>query len=156
MRKYNYELDYSRIKELRMENNLTQKDIADILNINQSTYSKFELIKSSITITNLNKLANYYHVSLDYIVHLTDNKKPNKNIEIDKNIVGKRLKEIRKENHLYQETLAKEIGTSHSLISEYEKGIKLLSLSYAYSICKKLNISMDYLYGKSDDKQVKI
>ena len=60
MRKYNYELDYSRIKELRMENNLTQKDIADILNINQSTYSKFELIKSSITITNLNKLANYY------------------------------------------------------------------------------------------------
>ena len=148
MRKYNYELDYSRIKELRIENNLSQNEIADFLNINQSTYSKFELVKASITILNLNKLANYYHVSLDYLVGLEDNKTEVLPAEIDSKVVGLRLREIRKEKHLYQDTLAKEIGTSHSLISEYEKGKKLISLAYAYAICKKYNISMDYLYGR--------
>ena len=43
MKSYNYELDFSRIKDIRLKYNLTQKEMADYLNINQSTYSKFEL-----------------------------------------------------------------------------------------------------------------
>jgi len=69
---------------------------------------------------------------------------------LDKKLIGNRLKEIRLQNNLYQETLAMDIGTSKSLICEYEKGKKLLSLPYAYAICKKYNVSMDYLYGKID------
>ena len=147
--KYNFELDYSRIKQLREDSKISQKEISKLLNINQSTYSKFELLKANITIEKLNDLANYYNVSLDYLVNISDN--PNitiKNKKLDKKIIGERLKAIRKEKHLYQETLAKEIGTGHSLISEYESGKRLISLTYGYAICKKYNISMDYLYGK--------
>lgn len=152
MKNFNYELDYSRIKELRLENNLSQIDIANILNINQSTYSKFELIKSNITIEKLNDLSNFYNVSLDYLLKLTDNKnKPIKKVSLNKEVVGANLKKIRKEKKLYQDTLAKEIGTGHSLISEYESGKRLISLSYGYAICKKYNVSMDYLYGKEKD-----
>jgi len=87
---------------------------------------------------------------LDYILGLS-----NENIfslkEINNKIVGERLKSLRKDNKLYQETLAKEIGTSKSLICEYEKGIKLISLPYLYTICKKYNISADYILGKVDE-----
>ena len=149
MKSYNYELDFSRIKDIRLKYNLTQKEMADYLTINQSTYSKFELNKATIPIELLNKLSNYYNVSLDYLLKITDN--PNikiDNKEIDKRQVGENLKKIRKDHKLYQETLAKEIGTSHSLISEYESGKKLVSLTYGYAICKRFNISLDILYGK--------
>ena len=146
---YNYELDFSRIKDLRVSHSLSQKEVADYLQINQSTYSKFELNKATIPIELLNKLANYYHVSLDYLLKITDDPKIDiASFDIDKKQVGKNLKRIRKELKLYQETLALEIGTSHSLISEYESGKKLVSLTYGYAICKKYNISLDYLYGK--------
>ena len=146
---YNYELDLSRVKEVRLKHNLSQQDVANILDINQSTYSKFELNKAVISIDLLNKLANYYHVSLDYLLKITDN--PNiqiENEEIDKKVVGENLRKLRKKRKLYQETLALEIGTSHSLISEYESGKKLVSLTYGYAICKRYHISLDWLYGK--------
>ena len=149
MKQYNYEMDYSRIKELRVKNNLTQTDIAAFLNISIAAYSQFERMDTLIPIELLNKLSNYYHVSLDYLLKITDT--PNiqiENEEIDKSIVGENLKKIRKDKKLYQETLALEIGTSHSLISEYESGKKLVSLTYGYAICKKYCISLDWLYGK--------
>ena len=152
MTNYNYELDYSRIKELRLEKQLSQKELANYLNINQSTYSKFELIKSNITIEKLNELSNFYSVSLDYLLKLSDDKnKSIKKIELDKKQIGLNLKEFRKKNKLYQDTLAHDIGTSHSLISEYESGKRLLSLTYGYAICKKYHLSMDTLYGKEKD-----
>lgn len=149
MKQFNYELDYSRIKNLRINNNLTQKDLADYLQISIAAYSQFERMDVIIPIELLNKLANYYHVSLDYLLKITDNPDINVDSEdIDKVKVGENLRNIRKEKKLYQETLAQEIGTSHSLISEYESGKKLVSLTYGYAICKRYGVSLDYLYGK--------
>ena len=102
-----------------------------------------------IPIELLNKLANYYQVSLDYSLKMTD--VPSITIlneDLDKVQIGENLKKIRKDNKLYQETLAQEIGTSHSLISEYESGKKLISLTYGYAICRRYHVSLDYLYGK--------
>ena len=87
MTKFNYELDYSRIKELRIKNNLKQTDLANLLNISFQAYSRYENMERIIPITKLNIIANYYNVSLDYLVKLTD-KKTNKNIinqNLDKN-----------------------------------------------------------------------
>ena len=149
MKRFNYELDYSRIKELRIKNNLSQKQLANYFEISIAAYSQFERMDTLIPIELLNKLANYYNVSLDYLLKITD--KPDIKIinkDIDKILVGQNLKKIRKDNKLYQETMAKEIGTSHSLISEYESGKKLVSLTYGYAICMKYNVSLDWFYGK--------
>ena len=149
MKLYNYEMDYSRIKELRANHKLTQKDIASYLNVSIAAYSQFERMNTLIPIELLNKLANYYHVSLDYLLKITDD--PTTQIEqeeIDPKVVGENLKKLRKEKKLYQVTLAGEIGTSHSLISEYESGKKLVSLTYGYAICKRYHVSLDSLYGK--------
>lgn len=94
---YNYELDFSRIKEIRNERNLSQKEIADYLCINQSTYSKFELNKATIPIEILNKLSNYYNVSLDYLLKITNNPKIKIiNKEINKKTSWRKFKKNKK------------------------------------------------------------
>ncbi len=149
---FNYAIDYSRIKDIRIKNNLTQQQMANFLNIQKPTYTQFENMKRELfPITKFSEIANYFNVSMDYLLKLSDNSKidlDNKTINV--NEVGKRLKEIRKENKLYQDTLAKSIGSSVALISEYENGKRLISLTFGYAICKKYNISMDYLYGKTN------
>lgn len=64
---------YKRIRDLREDNNLLQKDIAEYLNCTQVCYSRYELGKRDIPTEILIKLANYYSVSIDYILGQTDN-----------------------------------------------------------------------------------
>ena len=61
-----------KLKELREENNVSQKQIADYLNIKQNTYSKYETNKRQLPIDVLIKLAKFYKVSTDYILELED------------------------------------------------------------------------------------
>lgn len=56
------------IRNLREDNDKTQQELAEYLNIRQTTYSKYELGKINIPIDMLIKLADYYGVSLDYLV----------------------------------------------------------------------------------------
>lgn len=62
-----------RLKELREDNDITQRQVAEYLNIKQNTYSQYETGKRDISVTLLSKLADYYGVSIDYIVGRTDN-----------------------------------------------------------------------------------
>ena len=65
----------NRLKDLREDKDLKQEDIAKILNMSQTNYSKYELEKINIPVDTLKKLAIYYNVSLDYILGLTNIKK---------------------------------------------------------------------------------
>ena len=59
---------FENIRNLREDNDKTQQEIADYLNIKQTTYSKYELGKINIPIEVFVKLADYYGVSVDYLV----------------------------------------------------------------------------------------
>lgn len=67
-----------RIRDLREDNDLTQKEIADFLHIKQNTYSQYETGKRQLSIDVLIALAHYYNTSTDYILGLTDETKPYK------------------------------------------------------------------------------
>ena len=67
-----------RIKDLREDRDLTQKEIADFLHIKQNTYSQYENGHRQIPIELLIALAKYYKTSTDYILGLTDERKPYK------------------------------------------------------------------------------
>lgn len=69
-------MNIDRLRELREENNLTQKEVADILETSQQQYSKYELGIRVIPIEKLYILANYYKTSIDYLVGKTNIKKP--------------------------------------------------------------------------------
>ena len=66
----------NRLKDLREDRDLLQKDIAQILNMSQTGYSKYEVGTSDIPTEILKKLASYYDTSIDYLLCLTDERKP--------------------------------------------------------------------------------
>ena len=68
----------NRLKELREDRDIYQKDIAKYLSIDQSNYSKYELEKINIPVDTLKKLADYYDTSIDYLLYRTDERKPYK------------------------------------------------------------------------------
>ena len=61
-----------RIGDLRNDKDIKQTEIAAYLNIRQSTYSDYENGKINIPIETLIRIADFYHVSLDYLVGRTD------------------------------------------------------------------------------------
>ena len=64
----------TRIRDLREDRDLTQTDISKYLNISQVAYSYYELNKRNIPIETLCKLADFYKVSVDYILYITEEK----------------------------------------------------------------------------------
>lgn len=64
-----------RIKELRQDNDLTQKQVAEYLGIEQTVYSRYERGINDMKIENLVKLCKLYKVSADYILGLPKNLK---------------------------------------------------------------------------------
>ena len=66
---------FKRLEDLRVDHDLTQQDVADILDCQREVYRRYEKGTRTIPIDYLMKLAIYYQVSIDYIVGLTDTKK---------------------------------------------------------------------------------
>ena len=71
-------MQYKNLRSIREDNDIKQKDIAKYLNISQNTYSQYETGVISLTAEVLIKLANYYNVSIDYLLDRTDNPHTNK------------------------------------------------------------------------------
>ena len=67
---------YPRLKDLREDHDLTQKQVADFLLIKQNTYSQYENGVRQLPLELLIRLARYYTVSTDYILELTDYPSP--------------------------------------------------------------------------------
>ena len=65
-----------RIRDLREDHDLTQKQVAEYLLCDQSLYSKYEREERPLPLELAVKLAAYYHTSVDYLLGLTDNPKP--------------------------------------------------------------------------------
>lgn len=61
-----------RLREIREARQLSQRQLAEILNVKQNTYSQYETEKRQIPVAMLITLANYYNVSVDYLLCLTD------------------------------------------------------------------------------------
>ena len=142
----------NKLKSLRERLGLTQQEIADIIKINRVQYNQYENDYTTIPIKHLVNLSSFYQVSIDYLLGLNNTKNyKNSKPEINKTIAGDRLKAFRKENKLTQKKLADILNTTFSSIAWNEKGRNLIATPFLYTICKKYNISADYLLGKIDN-----
>ena len=65
-----------RLRDLREDNDLTQKEVAAYLGIDQRTYSNYETEKRSMPMEQYRSLAIFYKTSVDYLVGLTDSNEP--------------------------------------------------------------------------------
>ena len=145
------------LKELRTNANLTQEQLANILKITRVQYNQYENNYNTIPIKHLNKLSNYFNVSIDYLLGLSKEVQyKDVNKEINSNKSRQRLKEFRKENKMTQDKLAKILNTNQSVIANYERGRTVIATPFLYTICKKYHISADYLLGKIDEIKLPI
>lgn len=83
-----------RLKQLRAENNLTQTNLADILGIAKTTLAAYEQGKSEPSIDTIIKLADFFNVSIDYLLGHTNIKSPNVEISYIANYLGLSEKSI--------------------------------------------------------------
>ena len=65
-----------RIRDLREDNDLNQTQVAEILQVHQTTYSDYELGRLNVPVSALHTLADFYNVSVDYLLGRTDVKTP--------------------------------------------------------------------------------
>lgn len=142
-------MKFKKIKKLRIDHNLNQEELAQILEVNRSTYTGWELGTNTIPLRKLFELSNYYKVSIDYITGLNKNNNyiysSNK---INFKIVGKNLKELRKSFSLTQKDIANLLNISVSAYTLYELGKILIPTSYIYKLAKKFQCSIDEIIKK--------
>ena len=69
-------MNIQRLKEIREDKDLLQKDIAEFLKIKQQQYSEYEIGKRLIPINYLSDLADFYNTSIDYLLDKTNERKP--------------------------------------------------------------------------------
>ena len=141
---------FERLNEVREENDLKQKDLANIFKINRTLISKWEHNVNLIPLKYLNMYANYFNVSFDYLSGLSKTKQyKNVNKDLNINLIGSRIKELRKIKNLTVRDLADALNTSPSTISAYETGKVLINTQFAYDIASKYKVSLDWLCGKT-------
>ena len=146
-----------RLTEIREKHDISQRKTAIKLKISKSYYNYFESGERIIPLPRLNDFCNLFHVDFDYALGITNHNIMTKEIkDLDKKLIGIRIKEIRKKYKLTQSGLAELVHTTQSTICSYERGNTMILTAFLYEMCTKLNISMNYIVGKTNTINVVI
>ena len=147
-------MDFSRLAIIREKKELSQREVAKILHVSKSTYARWETGEQVIPLIHLNNFCKYFKVTMDYVLNLSNQNNFNNNTynqEINKNIIGKNIKLVRKKYQLTQKELAKAINTSQSTISSYEKGKTLVLTVFIYNLALNFNLSVDKICDRNKE-----
>lgn len=135
-----------RLKDLRLSARITQKKMADYLKIDRTTYVKYESGKSEPNFATAMRIAEYFGVSIDYLLGY-DEYRPN---DVNRTFAA-RLKGLRKNRGITQEQLAREIHVERSSVGKYEgKSGIIPSDEVKKRIAEYFNVSIDYLLGRTE------
>lgn len=131
-------IDFFRLRDIREDNDINQVRMAEILGVNRSTYSLWELGINIIPLNYLAFFADYFDYSIDYVLGLTNVRRKNNLIKgFNLKILGKNLKEVRIKNSLSQEDMARILNVTQPCITRYEKGLICISTSNIYKFSKE-------------------
>lgn len=153
---------YKRLRDMREDSDLKQREIAAQLGCTQVCYSCYEIGRREIPVEMLIKLAAFYGVSVDYLLGLTDEKKPHKKQNArspcteesgaDRRIY-KHLKELRREERLNQTTVAEFLKCSQVCYSFYEIGRRDVPTDVLVRLAEFYGTSVDYILGLTDERK---
>lgn len=129
---------------------MTQKELGYIFGVAESTVSGWENNNDIMPLNKLFKFCELYDFSLDYVTGLNKKNTSYNNInKLNKTKIGKNLKAIRKQLGLTQTDIAKDCMISQTTYSNYELGRNLITTLTLYTFCKKHNLSMDEVIGRT-------
>lgn len=143
---------FKKIRDIRIDNDLSQKDMAKILNISRRSYCYYESGRNLFSIKLIVKFANYFKVNIDYLFGLANKKNIESNYEYDNTIAAIRLLNIRKQLNLSQEKFGKILNLNQRTYASYENNERTINILILLNIAKKFNYSLDYLIGRNNQK----
>ena len=145
-----------RLKDVRIDNDLTQKNLAKQLQVSRSTYSGWENEGDNIPLYQFNNFCEIFNLSLDYVAKIIDRRENITNKikkQIDFKLIGQNLETIRKENKITQKELAKIMGVSEATYVNYKNGETPIQTEILKKFAIYFNVSLDWLVGKSKNKK---
>ena len=122
----------NRLKDLRNDNDLSQKEIGQLLGVADNSYSRYEAEIINISTKHLKKLANYYNVSIDYIFFRTD------------------IRNSYKES-IYQNSNDNELNMPFRTYLKYENMTRPLNTLILNIFADYFNTSIDYIIFNTDE-----
>ena len=139
-------MKYNRLAFIRDSLEMYQKDMAEILGISKSQFSRWEVGDDIIPLKYLIKLCNLSKFSLDFALSISDDRtKLEEEITLNYINIGNKIKQIRTEKNLSQREFAKTLNTSHTTIYKCEKGLEKNLTSILIDIAKNYNVSIDWI-----------
>lgn len=143
-----------RLKELRIENGLTQLQLAEILDVSKSNVSKYEAGNVEPNLEIITKIAIHFGVDADYLLGLTPCRVGKPDIEWRyppiSNRLGNILREYRQKKDLSLEEFAKQLDINSELYTGIETGRYDPTLELLQKMADKTQYNIDYLTGASD------
>lgn len=140
---------YNRIKDLREDNDYTQEQISQILNVKRYNYAKWENGDRNISLKIADELSILYNVPLAYIFNLTN--KYDKDIRIkpvDYNILISNLLNLKKKNNLSYREIATSIGVSSSNCYKYFNNKLVIPVHILIDLSLYFKVDVDELCSK--------
>lgn len=145
-------MQFPRMKEIREEAGLKQKDVAEMLKVTKGSYSMWECGSDTIPLRRLNQFCNCFDVSIDYVVGFNNTKKySNAKPDIKLKITGENLKKIRNKKGLTQVAMANELNINQPTWNRYENSKTLILTVVLVELAKKYHYSIDKILGKDKD-----
>lgn len=140
-----------RLRQLRKEKGLSQKELAEALNVANTTVSIWERGLRKPEMDTLEKVRNYFEVSLAYLLGENTGERAGKSSVT----FAQRLKELRVESGLTQEELAEKLGVTKNTIFVWEKGQRFPDDEWATynELSIIFDVSYGYVAGDTDDRK---
>lgn len=136
-----------RLKQLRVEAKLTQQQMAEAFNIKQPTYAQWETGRTKPKGETLEKFADFFNVSTDYLLGKTQPKK-------ELSVFPERLRQLRAESDLTQRELARSLDISQQSINSWENGERKPKIEAITNIAEYFNVSPKYLIGETNNREI--
>lgn len=138
------------IKECCRDKGLNVKQLAKLVNIQDSLLYKYINESCTPTVKNVVKLADFFETSVDYLLGLSDNEDVKVSKGYSKNVFYLNYEKLLKENNISHYSVCQKLKISISSLLSWKKG----SLPYLDTLCKLakyFNTSVDFLIGRADE-----
>lgn len=149
------------ISELRKEKELTQSQLAGLLNISQQAVSKYEKEERDPDIDVLIRISRFFNVSTDYLLGITENKLPYGTTSYSdtklysNDSIGNSLNYWISKSYYSDDELTEKLGISKELLNDYCSGLVEPSLDILQSLSKICEVSTDCLLGLREHSRPK-
>lgn len=148
----------TRVKEARKRKGLTQKQLATYLNLSANAICEWEKGRSEPSFDTLKKIADYFGVSVNYLLGFDECNFDKKITSLQENTlnISQVIKTLRTEHKLTQKQLAEKIGSSAKNIWAYENGFSNPPLEACVKLANIFGVSIDYLVGRECNTEIAI